>query len=411
MAITFDIQDPIGIISVQNFDIGGSLPENMTLRELNIVESLLNPAVQVSATLQSDLYTPSGKDFDSLKNKEMSVTLIRRDRNGGGISDRMTIKQQCYRLDQRNFVAVNVSNAEEMTFHAIDKTVLKDAQTLVSKSWKCTQPSQVVENVLNECLEADETEVKNAEPARDYIAENIHPFQVIAQQAQVALDGDDPSFLHFMTLNEQSGKGVHHFESLKSMTDGSSIATYVYGDTGGSGGGYQTKNVALSFSFPCDYDYLSDLLNGLDENGEDKNSGAFYNKVFKQIMGMSSGGGGFSGHCGMGSHNYKEGLSNKSTAEQQNSCNLDVESHLLKRQARMGLLEKDKIALRIVVPWDPKLHAGKIIKLDWKNRFDQSKVYGSGEYLISSLMHTIKFGGFATTTLDCVSKTVGQGVV
>jgi hypothetical protein len=407
MAISFKIQDPIGIISVDDFDIQPGLPDEITVKEINIVESLLSPAVQVSATIQSNLYKPSGKDFDQFKNKEMSFTLSR-----DTDKKRMKVSQQCYRLDNRDFALGNVGNAEEMTFHAIDKTVLKDAQTLVSKSWKCTKPSEVVSNVLDECLEADETEVKSADPARDYIAENIHPFQVIAQQSQVALDGDDPSFVHFMTLNPDSGKGVHHFESLKSMTEGDSIETYQYGDSVWTGGGgYQNKKVALSFSFPCDFDYLSDLLNGLDENGENKNSGAFINQVFKQIFGMSEGGGGFTGHCGMGGHNFKEGISNKSTAQQQNSCNIDVESHLLKRQARMGLLEKDKIALRIVVPWNPQLHAGKLITLEWQNKLDKSKVYGSGDYLISSLMHTIKFGGFSTTTMDCVAKSVGQGVV
>lgn len=413
MAITFEIQDPIGVISVENFDIQPGLPDEITLKEITIVESLLSPAIQVAATLQSNIYNPPGKNFDQFKNQEMSFTLIRRGNELNPPS--MTVRQQCYRLDHRDFVAVNIGNAEEMTFHAIDQTVLNDAQSLVSKSWKCTRPSEVVSNVLNECLEASETKVGSADPARDYIAENIHPFQVIAQQAQVALDGDDPSFVHFMTLNERTGAGVHHFESLKSMTQGSSIATYEYGDsvwTGGPyGGGYQNKFVALSFSFPCDFDYLSDLLNGIDENGQNKNSGAFINQVFKQMFGMTEGGGGFSNHCGLGGFNYKEGISNQATAEQQNSCNLDVESHLLKRQARMGLLERDKIALRIVVPWNPDLHAGKLITLNWKNKLDGSKVYGSGDYLISSLMHTIKFGGFSTTTLDCVSKTVGQGVV
>lgn len=78
----------------------------------------------------------------------------------------------------------------------------------------------------------------------------------------------------------------------------------------------------------------------------------------------------------------------------------------------MGLLEKDKIALRITVPWDPTLHAGKVITFEWKNNLDnQSDVYGYGDYLISSLMHTVRMGGYSTTTMDCVATTVGQGIV
>ena len=113
------------------------------------------------------------------------------------------------------------------------------------------------------------------------------------------------------------------------------------------------------------------------------------------------------------SEGYKEGLSNQATASQQNSCNLDVESHLLKRQARMGLLEKDKIALRITVPWSPELNVGKLIGLVWNNKKSNQtdQLYGSGTYLVASLMHKIHFGGFAVTTMDCVAQTAGGGIV
>lgn len=408
MAIQFDVSDPVGIVSLKNFDIQPGLPDQITVKEINIVESLLSPAVQVSATIQSEIYNPPGKDFDQHKNKELSFSLSRS--SDGAF---MQVKQQVYRLDHRNLVPVNIGAVEEMTFHAIDKTVLKDAQTLISRSWKCTQPSEIVSAVLEKCLEAKDSVVKKADPARDYIAENIHPFQVIAQQANVGVDRDDPSFLHFMTLNNQSGEGVHHFESLKSLTEGNIAATFYYGDSVWSGtGGYQSKDVAITFSFPCDFDYLSDILNGLNENGENQNTGFTTNPLWKLFSGISPNGQNFSGKCGMGGYNYKQGLSNKDTATQQNSCNLDVETHLFKRQARMGLLEPDKIALRLTVPWRPDIHAGNLIKLIWHNKHHEGvPVYGQGEYLVSSLMHTIKFGGFSTTTMDCVSKSVGRGEV
>jgi hypothetical protein len=37
--------------------------------------------------------------------------------------------------------------------------------------------------------------------------------------------------------------------------------------------------------------------------------------------------------------------------------------------------------------------------------------YGFGLYLIHSLTHNIKAGGFSTTTMDCVADTVGGGIV
>ena len=104
-------------------------------------------------------------------------------------------------------------------------------------------------------------------------------------------------------------------------------------------------------------------------------------------------------------------ITNYNSAKDQDSCNTDVESHLLLRQARMSLLEEDKIALRLTVPWNPILHAGKMIEVYMPNKgtekFDN---FGTGLYLIHSLTHTIKNGGYATTTMDCVSRSVGGGI-
>lgn len=185
MSITFSVEENRGLVEVKNFDIGGSLPENISVKEINIVESLLSPSVQVMAVLQSAIYVPSGKTFDQLKNKDMTFMLNRKGIDQASL--RCNLKT--YRLDNRNLVQNNMSSVEEMVFHAIDETVLEDAKSLVSKSWKCTQPSDIVRRVLEECLGASDTVIDDASPARDYIAENLHPFRVVAQQAEVGLDG------------------------------------------------------------------------------------------------------------------------------------------------------------------------------------------------------------------------------
>lgn len=411
-AINYAIADPKGIIAIENFDIGGSLPLNISVKEINIVESLTSPVLQVMAVLQSAIYDPPGKNFDQFKNKDMEFTL--RGTEGQYQGKILKCKLKTYRLENRQMVQNNFSAVEEMTFHAIDETVLEDAKCLVSKSWKCTQPSEVVSHVLRKCLKAQNSVVDDADPARDYIAENIHPFQVIAQQANVALDGDDPSFLHFMTIDENTGQGVHHFQSLKKLAGEQYIKTYRFSeptqDNTQPVSDYSDKESAISFSFPCDFDYLSDLLNGISETGQNTNSVGTIDQTFKQFFMKMIGNADCD--CGIGQSNYKVAQSNAKTAEQRNSCNLDVENHLLKRQARMGLLERDKIALRIVVPWDPSLHAGKVIKFEWKNKESPGEnVYGYGDYLIMAMVHNIRMGGYSTTTLECVATSVGQGIV
>lgn len=398
-----------GLVSIVGFDIAGvdgpELIQN-TIKEINLTESLLTPGLQTSVTMQSAIYIPPGKNFDRFKNKTLSFSLRFNDLNDG--RPPLTVSQQIYRLDNRRFMPLNVGQTEEFTIHACDQTLLNDAKSLVSRSWKCTRPSEIVNYVLENCVGADRTDVETADPARDYIAENIHPFQVIAQQSNVALaQGNDPSFVHYMTYENL---GTHHFRSLKTLTQQAPVMSFEHAETGLTGpGNFGNQFAVINFSFPCDFDYLTDLLNGLDENGQDRNSLAIFNQKNKSmsLLGNQSKG------CGLGGFNFKIAMSNQGTSKEQDGCNHDVETHLLKRQARMHLLDRDKIALRITVPWNARLNAGKVITLNWRNKTTDGNtpVYGSGNYLISSLTHTIKLGGFSTTTMDCVATTVGSGVV
>jgi hypothetical protein len=388
--------------------------EDIICKEITASESLLTPGLQTSATFQSKVYNNRiFKNWDATKNQVMFLDMRNK------IGDEMKIAQTIYRLDNRE-LKINVGQIEEMTFHACDVTLLRDAKTLVSKSWSCTTPDQVVRYVLESCVGANNPDIQESSPGRDYIAEMIHPFQVVQQQANMALDGDDPSFVHFMTYgNRQNGwEARHHFKSLKQLANQTPKAIYYHTETGYAGGqGYNQGDVSfqrdkdgekvIHFSFPCDYDLLSDLLNGLDENGRNINSGSFLNvsdATGSYLNGTMSG-------C-IQNGNFKQSLTNKGTAQQQNGCETDVEKHLLRRQARMGLLEKDKIALRLIAPWNPELHAGDVIEFRLFDKQEGSQLlYGSGNYMISSMSHRIYLGGYATTTLDCVATTVGQGIV
>lgn len=401
MVKTYNVTDKnVGLVSVEGLTVEGADNElqQTTIKEIVLAEHITTPGLQTSVTIQSAIYQPLSKNLDNFKNKGLSFSLSSR-------TGTLAVSQQVYRLDNRYMMPVNVGQTEEYTLHACDPSTLNDAQDLVSKSWKCVTPNQVVSHILNQCLSVNQSDVESCGPARDYIAENIHPFQVIAQQCNVALNGDDPSFTHYMTYEQG---GTHKFKSLKSLCEASSVFTIKHGETGAAGGGYQSPDVALAFSFPCDFDYLSDLLNGLDENGQNTNTLGVWNPVAKSFsllgagMGMDS--------CGIGGSNYKVALTNTGTDKDQDSCLIDVESHLLKRQARMALLEKDKIALRVAIPWNPNIHVGNVITLQWKNKNSEgTDVYGAGDYLVTGMQHSIRLGGFSTTTLECVSKTVGQG--
>jgi hypothetical protein len=251
-------------------------------------------------------------------------------------------------------------------------------------------------------------DIEDSTPPRDYSAQNIHPFKVVADQADVALaNGTDPSFIHYMTYKDN---GTHHFRSLYSLAKQPPVFDFQFGEIGNNldfESSYRNPHTALTYSFPCDYDLLSDLLNGIDLDGSFIGTGIFQNPRNS----LSSAFNFIPGACSIGT-TLKLAMTNTNTAEDQLACGTDTENHLLVRQARMNLLERDKIALRLTVPWNPNLHAGDVITFRVMSKeVEDTPLYGSGDYLIHSMTHVIKAGGYSVTNLDCVSTTVGKGIV
>lgn len=390
--------------------LNDALFQDLSAKEITLSESLLTPGLQTSIRFQSYIHSVPIKILDNFKSAIVNIEVVKPALAPYGFDPTFELFTRIYRLSNR--VRVN-NNIEEFTLHGCDDTLLNDARNLVSKSWKCVTPSSIVNEILQSCLgvmNPRNRDVESSFPARDYIAENIHPFQVINQQSDVALAmGNDPSFVHYMTYENFSGNpmGTHHFRSLKSLTAPTSgVARFFFQETGIEAG-YGNPESIITHMFPCDFDYLSDILNGLDLDGSLMASLVVVNPMLKMqsLLGNKASG------CGVGRGQYMTSFTNINSAKDQDSCNIDVENHLLLRQARMSLLEEDKIALRLTVPFNGALHAGNMIEVYFANketgRFDN---YASGYYLIHSMTHNIKTGGYSTTTMDCVSRSVGGGI-
>ena len=395
----------------------GIQPDNaldVTVREAILSESLLTPGLQTSVLLDSYLHVSlmgdkaaQTKNFDDFKEKIMRLKIYRPILDRYGLKDTLDVEQRIYRLDNRKLIN---NNNEQFRVHACDDSLLNDARSRVSKSWKCTSPTQVVEEVLRACAGVTRLETEASGPPRDYIAENIHPFQVVTQQANAALanNGNDPSFVHYMTYEDY---GTHHFRSIYSLTRKDPInknKPFIFVETGANSG-YGYPYSILNYSFPCDFDLLSDLLNGVNPDGSLNASLTSTNGIAStsSLFGDQSLG------CGIGAGVYNVTRTNFATEQSQDQCRFDVEKYLLKRQPRMSLLEQDKIALRLTVPWNPMLNAGKIIDVRFAKKGERRPeyLYGSGNYLIVNLTHNVKNGGFSTTTMECVAQSVGQGIV
>jgi hypothetical protein len=375
---------------------------DFTVVEVILGESLLTPGLQTSVKAHSYIHAPNNKNFDRLKGAGVEIALEKKALRKFGYRSTLDINQVVYRMDNRYLI--NNQN-ESLTLRACDQSLLNDAETLVSKSWKCTSPSDIVEYVLRSCAGVNSLDVEYSEPSRDYIAENIHPFQVVNQQANYALaNGYDPSFLHYMTY--ENG-GTHHFRSLSTLTEQRPVAEFSYNDTDAA---YPNPNSIMTYSFPCDFDLLSDVMNGISTSGRSMSSVALFDPMLKSFSLM---GGGAIG-CGVGEGVFRYAISNQLSATNMDACPDYAKEYLLKRQARMGLLEKNKVALKMTVPFNPSLNVGKVVRVSLYNKEllpNEVKLYGSGDYLILNMFHHIVNGGFSVTTMDCVSTTVGRGEV
>lgn len=387
-----------------DFAVPVEILRDFSVREVTTTESLLTPGLMTSIAVDAYVHWP--RNYDIFQNSEVEITIKRPLLAQYGIQSQMKFNNVIYRLQNRKLIN---NNNENMVFQALHKTQLEDARKLMSFSKRCESPSTIVNEVLTGCLGSASNNIEPSGPARPYIAENIHPFQVISQQADVALAGStDPSFVHFMTYENN---GTHNFRSLYTMTKQDPVGRFHFSEVGrsnelGQDKGFANPFAVMTHSFPCDFDLLSDLLNGIDTDGAFIGSLSLENPKNK----LSSTFNFTPGFCSTAA-TFKTATSNVNTDKEQDSCPLDVENHLLKRQARMGLLEKDKIALRLTVPWNPSLNAGKVIYFErFSLDYPKVRLYGSGNYLIHSLTHIVKAGGFATTTMDCVSTTVGQGI-
>lgn len=381
------------LVSIRG-NIGGIVYPDITTKEIVIGESLLNPGLMLSMTFQSKVYGEFNKVYMNVKNQPVTLSLSNR------LGDNLSISNmRAYRLDNRSMMPLNMGQTEEFTVHAVHETLLEDARHTMSKTWKCTTPDRIVSEAL-ECVTAGSRQIDGSSPARDYMAENLHPYQVIQQQCNAALDGNDPSFIHWMTY--EAG-GTHYFRSLKRLISQGNAATFSFRPSNASMNFHDpaNSNQVIVFEFPCMFDYLSDLLNGVEVNGSNINSLIAVNAatVTGGSQFLSGVGAMLNKGCFVGG-NVKQSLTNKGSG-QDYGCQTDVESHLLLRQARMALLDRDKIALRLTVPWAPNIHAGNKIFFAWYDK-DNSLMPDSDAFIVASLTHKIQYGGFPTTSLDCI---------
>jgi hypothetical protein len=392
--------------------------EEFTVNEVTMTESLLTPGLQTTLSVQSKVNTPTAKDLSKFANKDVTILAQRpiiRHLYGEKYVDSLQTTQRIYRLTNRRLSNYQIENFQ---LELCDPSLLVDAKTYVSKSWDCQTPTTIVTDILKNCIGASSLDIEEVGPRKMYFPNGIRPFQAITQQEEMALAGGklDPSLVHFMTYQNAKSESVptHNFRSLTKMAQQTEAFEFFYSGKNSNAYNYAMPAEIMTYTFPCDFDTLSDILNGIDINGANYSSISGINVTTAQISNFAAEYGNTISSSSCGNPPWYS-MTNLGSAP--NECStINSEAYLPRRKARMGLLEQDKIALRMVVPWNPNLNVGRTIQVEIpntnpdSNREEDKWNFGTGKYLIANLTHSIKLGGLGTTTIECVSNTVAAGV-
>ena len=411
-------------VQIDGIDMG--LIDELTVNEVTMTESLLTPGLQTKISVHSRVNTEKVKNLNNFANKDVVIYADRpiiaalygssKRPDGHNYVDRLEVKQRIYRLSNRKLINYQV---EQFNLELCDPSLLVDAKTYVTKSWECQTPTTIVTDILKNCIGASSLNIEEVGPKKKYFSPGIHPFQAITQQEEMALaEGKiDPSLVHFMTYqNDKSIENTptHNFRSLTRMAKQPNVFDFFYSGKNSTSYNYALPSEIMTYTFPCDFDTLSDLLNSIDINGDNYSSIAGINVTTAQIGNFAAKYGNTITSSACGNPPW---FSMTNLGSSPDGCStINPESYLPIRKARMGLLEQDKIAIRLTVPWNPNLNAGRMIYIEIPNASPDKKTeqdnfnFGTGRYLIVNLTHNIKLGGLGTTTIECVSNTVAAGV-
>ena len=99
------INNPKNMVQAE-VSLGGEQPKDVTVKEVIIGESLLNPSAHVAVTLQSAMYFAE-KNWDALRGQALGLYVYDRDK-----SREMNVNMTTYRCDNRHFSTLNTRSEE-----------------------------------------------------------------------------------------------------------------------------------------------------------------------------------------------------------------------------------------------------------------------------------------------------------
>lgn len=425
---------------IKDIDIGVK-DKDIIFNELSgtnvyVHESILSPTVQISITFVDTIHIIKNLlQYKVSKNGDMpnlSMTVINPQFDIPGAGKVHSVQRDAelpinnfkiFRMDGRRPLNYHM---EQFTLHICSPSIIKNQIYRMSHFYKMKELSKVVEDALESVgVKKGNRFVEKTDLKRDYVSNNQHPFQVISEISDMAMKDNHAQFLHFMTTEEVQGK--HYFCSLDHLIKrakekkASVDFEYVYEEKG-LNNTFDINDI-MTYEFPCDFDTLLDLSGGIIHNQADREDhkpsmvsiNPFDGGVFL-VDGKIHGDNktrGFGGVLNAGAWSNRNNFESTRTMGNfmgqsivgEPNRSSGVEKYLHKRTENISFLHREKTDLKIIVPFNPIIHAGKLIRATfYSKRETGSKVknYGTGVYLICHLTHDIKIGNYGTTTLECI---------
>lgn len=411
---------PISTGVIENFQVftqnAGLLVSELSVTDVYVHESILSPTLQMSINCQDTSHIIKNY-FHYKANKEGEMpnvtftlknltqdTVVSGPRGDKTIDAELPINNmRIYRMDNRRPVSYHI---DEFTLHLCSPTTINNLKARMSDFYKMKELSKIVNDAMESAgLKQYNREIEKTDLKRDYISNNQHPYQVISEIADMATKHQRAQFLHFMTCENVSGK--QYFTSIKKLIDQKPIFDFAYSEKGLN----QTflANDIMTYEFPCEFDTLLDLTSGIIDNKKDYDDhkpsmvsinpfdGGIYLVDGKIFKGRATKG--FGGVLNAGAwsnlNNFEAPYSNANEPS-------EVEKYLHRRTENLSAFHRENINLKMVVPFNPKMHVGKTITATFFSKREGEKNYGSGKYLIAHLTHNVKVGGYSTTTMECI---------
>lgn len=453
---------------VENFVIGVDDREEM-FRELSITdvyvhESILSPQIQISVSFQDTTHLIKNYFQYKIKGGEMPKVSLQLKNPMFDVPDSVPVGGEyrgaktdatldiggmvVYRMDNRKNVNYHT---EEFTLHFCHPSTILNLKSRMSDFYRMQEVSKIVRDGLKAVGSSALSVVDKTDLRRDYMSNNQHPFQVIAEIADMAMANKRTQFLHYMTT--ESISGLHYFKSINSLIKEKPIFTFMYNEKGMNQQLTDINNIMV-YEFPCDFDTLLDLTGGIIHNSKDYanhrpsmismnpfdggmflvdgkvhgdkktqgfggtlNAGAWsnlnnfesnkpygagsstINSIVSAVSGAASGGpaGALSSLLGGGGGGMQV-VGDASRPSQ-------VEKYLHRRTEAITHFHRESIDLKIVVPFNPNMHVGKVIRVRFQSKRDygaNSDDFGSGTYLIAHMTHNIKVGSYGVTTMELI---------